>query len=206
MSDLALLLVGAVLLVNGLVFLERVDGKAAIPVNLLTGGLLLFTAILQILEVDTTSPDYAATAFGAAGLSVFGFTYLTVGGNSLFGGSGTALGWFCVWAAGISIILAIVNFTLTGNVNMAWLWSAWSILFAAFFLALTSDVAYLIKAAGVLAILQSVSTATIPALLRISGVWASTSTLLIASVQIAVVAAYVVAVMYWRKTPADTLA
>lgn len=66
MSDLALLFVGAVLLVNGLVFLERVDGKAAIPVNLLTGGLLLFTAILQILEVDTTSPDYAATAFGAA--------------------------------------------------------------------------------------------------------------------------------------------
>src|SRR5699024_6929359 len=89
---------------------------------------------------------------------------------------------------------------------MAWLWSAWSILFAAFFLALTSDVAYLIKAAGVLAILQSVSTATIPALLRISGVWASTSTLLIAIVHIAVVPAYVVAVMYWRKAPADTLA
>lgn len=206
MSDLALLFVGAVLLVNGLVFLERVDGKAAIPVNLLTGGLLLFTALLQILEVDATSPDYAATAFGAAGLSVFGFTYLTVGGNSLFGGSGTALGWFCVWAAGISAVLAVVNFTFTGNVNMAWLWSAWSVLFTAFFLALTSSAVYLTKAAGVLAILQSVSTATIPALLRISGVWASTSTLLIALVQIAVVAAYVGAAIYWRKAPAATMA
>ena len=206
MSDLALLFVGAVLLVNGLVFLERVDGKAAIPVNLLTGGLLPFSALLQILEVDPTSPDYAATAFGAAGLSIFGFTYLTVGGNSLFGGSGTALGWFYVWAAGIAAVLAMVNFTLTGNVSMAWLWSAWSVLFTAFFIALTSQAVYLTKAAGVLAILQSVSTATIPALLRISGAWESTSVLLIAIVQIAVVATYIAAAMYWRRAPADTMA
>src|SRR5699024_11982090 len=129
-----------------------------------------------------TSPDCAARAFGAAGLSTFGLTYLPVGGNSLFGGSGTALGWFYVWAAGIAAVLAMVNFTLTGNVSMAWLWSAWSVLFTASFTALTSHAVYLTKAAGVLAIMQSVSTATIPALLRISGAWESTLVLLIAIV------------------------
>lgn len=74
-----------------------------------------------------------------------------------------------------------------------------------FFLALISHAVYLTKAAGVLAILQSVSTATIPALLIIGGVWETTSVLLIAIVQIAAVAAYIGAAMYWRKAPADTM-
>lgn len=198
MSDLALLFVGAVLLVNGLVFLGRVDGKAAIPVNLLTGGVLLVTAMLQVAAADPAAPDYSAVAFGAAGFTLFGFTYLIVGGNSLFGGSGAALGWYCAWAAGIAAVLAVVNFTSADGTAMGWLWAAWSVLFASFFLALVSNAGYLTSAAGVLAILQSFSTATIPALLMLNGSWDTTPVLIIAVGQILVVIAYLGAAVGWR--------
>ncbi len=192
MSNLALLFVGAVLLVNGLVFLGKIDGKAAIPVNLLVGAVLVLTALLQVSAVELTSPDYRAVAFGAAGFTLFGFTYLTVGGNSLFGGSGTGLGWYCGWASVIAAVLAIVNFTSSGGTSMGWLWASWSVLFASFFLALITGAKGLTVAAGWLAILQSFTTATIPALLMINGSWETTSLVLIAVIQIAVVVAYIV--------------
>ena len=191
MASVALLFVGAVLLINGLVLLDRIEGKAAIPLNLLVGALLMMTALLQVLSVPPSSVDFRSAAFAAVGFTLFGFTYLTVGANSLFGGSGSALGWYCGWAAGISMVLASVNFAGSTDLPMAWLWASWSVLFIAFFLALTTGKKQLASAAGVLAILQSATTTSIPGLMMINGSWSTVSVTVIAVVQIAAVLVYI---------------
>jgi putative amide transporter protein len=205
MSSIALLFVGAVLLINGLVFLGRVDAKAAIPLNFLVGAFLVLTALLPAATLSATAPDFRSAAFGAVGFTLFGFTYLTVGANSLFGGTGAALGWYCGWASAVAAVLAAVNFAGAMDPLMAWLWAAWSALFLSFFLALIGGRPEVTRAAGVLAILQSVSTASAPGLLMIDGSWATTSVTLVAIAQIVVVLVAVgAAVMLRNRAPAPT--
>lgn len=205
MSSIALLFVGAVLLVNGIVFLGHIDGRSAISINVLTGSLLVLTALLQVSAISPDSPGYRMTAFGAVGFTLFGFTYLTVGANSLFGGTGDALGWYCGWAAIISASLALINFAGYTDTLMAWLWVSWSILFLSFFLALITGAKKLGYAAGILAIIQSVTTASVPALLMIDGSWSKTSTTVFAIVQIVGIIVYVIAATHNRRTLASAV-
>lgn len=199
MSNVALLFVGAVLLVNGLVFLGRVDGRAAIPINLLAGSTLVLTALLLVASVEPDSPTSATTTFGAVGFALFGFTYLTVALNSLLGGSGSALGWYCGWAAIIATVLAMINFSDGAAPQMGWLWASWALLFISFFLALIVPGAWWTPSAGILAILQGFTTATIPALVMIGGSWDTTSLVVIGMVQISVAAIYVASVFFFRN-------
>lgn len=199
MSSIALLFVGAVLLVNGLVFLGRIDGKSAIAINFLAGSLLVLTALLQVSTVSPDSPEYRMMAFGAVGFTLFGFTYLTVAVNSIFGGTGTALGWYCGWAAVIASVLAVVNFAGSADALIAWLWVSWSVLFFSFFVALITGTERLGAAAGILAIIQSVTTASAPALMMLDGYWSTTSTTVIAIVQLVGISVYVVAAASRRR-------
>ena len=171
MSSLALLFVGAVLFVNGLVFLDRVDSRAAVPINLLVGTLLVFVALTEAWSASTLADGQRTILFGATGFTLFGFTYLTVAANTLFGGTGAALGYYCGWASAIAAVLAAVNFTAVDGALMGWLWAAWVVLFLAFALALLSGKPVLATAAGILAVLQSLTTATLPALAMIDGSW-----------------------------------
>ncbi|MGC0365907.1 hypothetical protein ABH922_003891 [Rhodococcus sp. 27YEA15] len=168
MSSLALLFVGAVLLVNGLVLLGRVSARAAVPVNLIVGAGLVTASLLA--AIPAAGDDARLTLFGAVGFALFGVTYLIVGSGSLLGADGSALGWYCGWAAVVALILAGVNFA-AGDGHMAWLWLAWTVLFFAFFLSATTANPRFDTAAGVIAIAQSVTTATVPALLMIDGSW-----------------------------------
>lgn len=199
MSNVALLFVGAVLLINGLVFLGRVDGKAAIPINLLAGSTLVLNALVLVMSVEPESPAATATTFSAAGFTLFGFTYLTVAMNSLLGGSGQALGWYCGWAMVIAAVLALINFSNGTAPQMGWLWASWALLFASFFLALIVPGAWWTTSAGVLAVAQGFTTATIPALMMIAGSWDTTSPVPIGAVQITVAVIYVVSALYFRN-------
>lgn len=200
MSHLALLFVGAVLLINGLVFLGRVDARSAVPVNLLTGSLLLLTALLQVAALSGTEEDGHLLVFGAAGFALFGFTYLTVGGNALAGGSGAALSWYCGWAACVAGVLAVINVLGAEDPRMAWLWGAWAVLFLSFFLAGVVPAPGLVAGAGILAVLQSITTATIPALLMAGEVWAEVPVAAVAVTQLLGIAIYAgCAVHAWRQ-------
>src|SRR5215218_9869840 len=90
MGSVGLLYVGAVLIVNGLMLLGRVDARAAAPLNFFVGGLQVFTPTYLIV----TSGGDGDTILGASGLYLFGFTYLYVGLNLVNGLDGTGLGWF----------------------------------------------------------------------------------------------------------------
>lgn len=138
-------------------------------------------------------------AFGAVGFTLFGFTYLTVAVNSIFGGTGTALGWYCGWAAVIAAVLAVVNFAGSADALIAWLWVSWSVLFFSFFVALITGTERLGAAAGILAIIQSVTTASAPALMMLDGSWSTTSTTVIAIVQLVGISVYVVAAACRRR-------
>lgn len=75
MASVGLLYVGAVLFVNALMMLGRVEARSAAIMNLFVGGMqvVLPTLLLVAAGDDTT----AVTA--AAGIYLFGFTYLYVG-------------------------------------------------------------------------------------------------------------------------------
>ena len=69
-----LLLVGAVLSLNALALLGRVDTRSVGILNLLVGG--LETVIALVLVTEATS---SREVFVGAGIFFFGFTYLYVG-------------------------------------------------------------------------------------------------------------------------------
>lgn len=200
MVPVALLFVGAVLLVNGLVFLDRVTPRSAVAINLLTGALLVGTALVLLLPSDSASPDGLASAVAAGGFALFGFTYLTVAINSLSNAPGAGLGWYCGWAGAVALFLSMVHFVQLGDARLAWLWLAWAVLFAAFFLALTTPAAeWAGKATGMLTVMQSLSTASIPAALMLTGKWDDTPVLAVAVTQIVVVIVYVLHVADARR-------
>lgn len=205
MTSLALLFVGAVLLVNGLVFLEVVAARAAAAVNTLTGLVLVATAFHLVLSAPAADGAALDAALGAAGFMLFGFTYLTVAANALTGADGRGLGFYCGWASAISVFLSAVNFFRFQDAGMGWLWLSWSVLFASFFVALAIPAPRLGRPAGTLTVLQSVTTATVPAALMLTDSWASTPTAAIAAVQLAVIAVYLVQVAAaWRRSVEET--
>jgi len=187
MSAVGLLLVGAVLFVNGLVFLGRADARGAAVVNLFVGAFQTFAPVW--LLAHDTSPD---AVLGAAATSLFGLTYLWAGVNGLTGADGRAFGWFCFWVAGMTVFFAGVSALRGGDPNQAVIWLTWGFLWAAFGRVLALGNARIAASTGWLAIVLSVWTCTVPALLGVLGWWALApwwTSLALAAVTAVVVAA-----------------
>ncbi|MFB2571074.1 AmiS/UreI family transporter [Micrococcus sp. IITD107] len=202
MALVAFVFVGAVLLINGLVLLGFVPPRSSVPINLLVGLALAGTALQIILTTDALGPELSAASsslWSAAGFMLFSFTYLTVAVNTLTGGEGSALGWYCLWAAAISAVITLVQLLVLQDPHLAVLWGAWAILFAAFFLAQATPWAWSQRPAGALAVMQSVTTATIPALLDLAGWWRQAPLALVLGAQAAVVVVYAVLMVRERR-------
>ncbi|WP_026918571.1 AmiS/UreI family transporter [Gordonia shandongensis] len=196
MSSLALVFVGAVLLSNGLVFLGAMSARAAIPINLLVGALLVATALLAAIPAGADR----LTVFGALGFALFGITYLVVGVSTLLDAEGSGVGWYCGWAAVIAAVLAGVHFA-AGDARIAWLWVSWIVLFAAFFLAAVGGGERFGTGAGVVAVIHSVTTATVPGLLMVDGAWDDVPIVAVVAVQLLGLVGYGAAVMRPRLVP-----
>ena len=186
MTSLVLLFVGAVLLINGLVFLGVIDAKSSTAINVLVGLFLAGTVLFLVLPVRGTDSESLSIILGAAGFLLFSFTYLGVAFNNLAGAHSAALGWYCGWAALISLFLSAVNFFHLADHRLGWIWASWSLLFVSFFLSLALEFEWMTKPAGVLAIMQAFSTCTIPAALQLTGAWANIPVPAVAAVQIIV--------------------
>ena len=93
MSDVGLMFVGAVLFVNGLLLLGKVDAKGAATFNLFVGALQ--TAIpFYLIATATNTSDILLDS----GIFLFGFTYLYVGISNLAGQEPRGLGWYSAWS------------------------------------------------------------------------------------------------------------
>jgi hypothetical protein len=167
MASVGLLYVGAVLIVNGLMLLGRVDARAAGPINLFVGLLQVLTPTYLIF----TSGGDTDTILGASGIYLFGFTYLYVAFNLFFGLDGTGLGWFSAFVAGCAVVYAGLNFGRLADPAFGVIWLYWATLWALFFLVLGLKREELTRFTGAVAIVAGVATCAVPAFLLLTGVW-----------------------------------
>ncbi len=178
MGALGLLFVGSVLLVKGLALLGFVDGRAAAPINLFVGGLL----VVVVMYLALPATEDLTPVFTAAGFLLFGFVYLYVGIINLTGHDATGIGWYSAWAGGVSLVIALVTLFRDRDVKLGTLWLLWALLFTMFFLVLGLGRTHLTAVTGWITVIEAVITATIPGLLLLLGAWADVPDLLVVAV------------------------
>ena len=177
MTSVGLFFIGAVLFVNGLSLLGRIDARSAAPINALVGLLLVATAAWVVLPLRDL--DLAANqddVIGGAGFLLFGFTYLYVAFN-LFGGlDGTGLGWFSAFVAACAVVYAGLNFGRLDDPAFGVIWLYWAVLWALFFAVLALGQAQLTELTGWLTLILSFTTCTVPGFLLLLGEWTAVPT------------------------------
>lgn len=167
MSSVGLLYVGAVLFINGCALMGLVRGNGAVPLNIFVGLLQCVTPTYLIFTANG-DPD---VIFAASGLYLFGFTYLYVAFNTIWGFDGTGLGWFSLFVAIAAVGFAVINVVTYDDYAFAVIWLQWAFLWTLFFLLLGLDHEELTWYTGAVAAIQGWITAAIPAFLLLIGAW-----------------------------------
>ncbi|WP_100401062.1 AmiS/UreI family transporter [Bacillus sp. FJAT-44742] len=170
MSNVGLLYVGAVLFVNGLMLLGKIDGKSAGIFNLFVGALQV---VFPFYIIATAQGD-ATMIFSASGIFLFGFTYLYVGITNLTGADGSGVGYYSLWVAILAVGYSIANFFYLGDVMFGFIWLMWAYLWTLFYLLLAKRKP-IGEYTGWIAIVQSWITCTIPAFVTMIGIWEITT-------------------------------
>jgi hypothetical protein len=172
LSNVGLLYVGAVLFINGLMLIGKVPGKSAAIINFFVGAMQVVFPTIIIAQ----SNGDPAVILGASGLYLFGFTYLYVALNQTFGLPGEGLGWFSLFVAFCAVGYGILNFTQANDPVFGVIWWIWAVLWFLFFLLLGLGKDSLTLFTGWFTIIVAHLTATIPALLLLSGSFEATTT------------------------------
>ena len=164
MGAVGLLYVGAILFLNGTMLLGWIDGKSAAPLNIFVGLLQVVTPTYLIINAngDTTQ------ILGAAGLYLFGFTYLYVACNLMWNLDGSGLGMFSLFVAISAVIFSIISFNAEDPV-FGVIWLYWAFLWVLFFLLLARKLDGLGRYTGAVAAIQGWVTGAIPAFLILTG-------------------------------------
>ena len=129
MVGVVLLFVGAVLLVNGMGGLGRVDTRSMAVMNFRVGGLALIATLLLFVRAQSTADFFTVAKF-----FLFTFTYVYVAISMWCELDMRGFGWFCFFVALTTIPCAIVAFQ-GGDLRFGSFWLIWGALWFAFFLA-----------------------------------------------------------------------
>jgi hypothetical protein len=113
----------------------------------------------------------AAVIAGAAGLYLFGFTYLWNGLNSVMGWDGRGLGWFSLFVTVVALGFAAYDGFQAGNAPSAVMWLMWAVLWFMFFLVLALGRESLTAATGWVAAVEGIVTGAVPGMLMLTGHW-----------------------------------
>jgi len=187
LSAVSLFFIGAVLFVNGLTLLGRIEPKGGAPVNALVGAVLVANAARLALPSEAGEAALAE----AAGFLLFGITYLWVALNAWTGHDPKGLGWYFAWATGVSVFLGLIALIHSEDWKLAMLWLLWAILFATFFGVIALERTDLVFAAGWLAIMEAFFTASVPGGLELIGKWDDDATTVVVAIgTVAVVGAF----------------
>jgi putative amide transporter protein len=165
MGSVGLLYVGAVLFINGLMLLGIIPGKSAAVLNFFVGTMQVVFPTIIILQAENN----LATIFGAAGLYLFGFTYLYVAILQITGISGEGLGWFSLFVAACAVVIGTLQFTLVSDPVFGVIWFVWAVLWFLFFLLLGLGKDSLTRTTGWFTVFISHLTGTIPAFFLLTG-------------------------------------
>ena len=166
MANAGLLYVGAILFINGMALMGFVKGTGATPLNWFVGFLQVVTPTYLIFTANGNIDQI----FGAAGLYLFGFTYLYVALNNTWGHDGTGLGYYSLFVALVAVAYAIWNLVHLDDIPFFVIWLQWAFLWLLFFilLGLGKNIAWL---TGGVAATQGWITGAIPAFLALTGIW-----------------------------------
>jgi hypothetical protein len=165
MASVGLLYVGAVLFINGLMLLGVIPGKSAAILNFFVGIMQVVFPTIILIQSNNELP----IIFGAAGLYLFGFTYLYVGILQVTGVSGEGLGWFSIFVAACALVIGVLQFTLVGDPVFGVIWLIWAVLWFLFFLVLALGKDSLTLTTGWFTVFISHLTGTIPAFFLLTG-------------------------------------
>jgi putative amide transporter protein len=183
MSSVGLMFVGAVLFVNGLLLLGKVDAKSAATFNLFVGALQ--TAIPFYLIATAKTPDDVLLA---SGIFLFGFTYLYVGVSNLAGQNPVGLGWYSAWVAIMALAFGLTEILKFHAPTIGLLWLQWSVLWGLFWLVLGLGIERLTALTGWTTLILSFTTCTIPGYLLLLGEWSHVPTwMVLAAIAVTVV-------------------
>lgn len=171
MGAVGLLYVGAVLFINGMMLLKKIDPRAAGIFNLFVGALQVITPTVLII----TNPGNAAQILGASGIYLFGFTYLYVGINLLGGFDSTGVGYFSLFVAIMALGYSYANFQLLGDPAFGVIWLYWGFLWFLFFVLLGLKHEQITRYTGWVTAIQGWITAAIPAFMILTGYWRNTN-------------------------------
>ena len=164
MVGVVLLFVGAVLLVNGMGGLGRVETRSMAIMNFMVGGLALVATLLQFSRAQTPTEF-----FGVAQFFLFTFTYIYVATSLWLELDMRGFGWFCLFVAVTTIPCALFAFQ-GGDVRFGSFWLIWGVLWFMFHLSNVrgTDFGKLLPFAT---IGVGVFTCWIPGLLILTGRW-----------------------------------
>jgi hypothetical protein len=178
MGTVGLLYVGAVLFINGMMLLEKIEPRAAAILNLFVGVLQVVTPTVLIITANGSTDQILS----AAGLYLFGFTYLYVGIGLLGGFDTTGVGYFSLFVAVMAVGFSFANFQILNDRPFGVIWLYWAFLWLLFFLLLGLKRAHLAHYTGWVTAIQGWVTAAIPAYFLLTGYWQRWNQNLIATV------------------------
>jgi putative amide transporter protein len=167
MGTVGLLYVGAVLFINGLMILGKVEPRAAAVLNLFVGALQVVTPTILIIQAGGDSDLILA----ASGLYLFGFTYLYVGINLLAGLDSTGVGYFSLFVSIAAIGYSFASFFVLEDNPFGVIWLYWSFLWFLFFVLLGLKREAITRYTGWVTAIQGWVTAAVPAYLLLTGYW-----------------------------------
>lgn len=138
----------------------------------------------------------------AAGIFLFGFTYLYVGIVTLAGFKADGIGWYSLWVAALAAGFGLTTILRFHDTPTGLLWLQWSVLWGLFFVVLALGVERLTPVAGWLTLILSLTTCTIPGFLLLLGDWGKIPTwAVVASIIATAIAVILVAI---RTVPLQT--
>lgn len=167
MASVGLLFVGAVLFINGIMLLGKVDPRAAAVFNLFVGALQVLTPTYLIFTAQGNSDQILL----ASGIYLFGFTYLYVGIGLLLGLDTTGVGYYSLFVAIAALGYSYVNFRLFHDYAFGAIWLYWAFLWFLFFLLLGLKLEGLTRYVGWVTAVEGWVTGVIPAGLLLAGYW-----------------------------------
>ena len=162
MLGIALLFIGAVLVVNGVGLTGRIEPRENAVFNFLVGILALFISLLGLVR----SVDNAGYLSTAAGL-LFAFTYLYLAVVQWKGMNGKGLGWYCLFVAINTLPMAWL--AVNQDIRSTVMWLAWGALWFLFFLAMALKKT--IRSLGPITAIIGIFSCWIPGFLMLTGRW-----------------------------------
>jgi acid-activated urea channel len=169
-TGIGLLYVGAVLLLNGIGMLQKIDLKAMAVMNFFTGGLYVVINIINLNFAVTSGADISAF-YGVGTSMLFGFTYLFVGLTDWFNLDGRSLAWYCFFVGVITIPASLLSFQ-GGDWRFGIIWLVWGYLWLLYWVAGNfSKLKLPSKLVPVSTILVGVGSCWIPGFLLLANLW-----------------------------------